>query len=377
MQALAHARTLRQLVLNPASMGLLALLTCGCGGENEPVSACADFEPMDPTTLDVDARVITTSEQLVRNGTSIEPSLIADDSGVYWNDYRGGVFVQRRDQSDVITLREGAAPGEDERDVARVLGLAVDSEQIYVGEAYLQGSKASFLWEEFNPPSRLVSIPKQGGAASVLLEDRDATLSPVAVDGGRLIVKNFRGGAEWYQVDLVDPVLYALPIPAPVEAVVYGGQLYWGEGSVMRARFDDTEPELVTRLTIGRLAAPGPGYFLSLTQVSSDVGVFDTLFKQEQASSCARAFPRTSRGLRSIAALDSQHFYYFEGRDVGARFPDQDLEFIRGDVQSWAPARLRAPGIRMVYDAAIIGQDDENLYVHNGASLLAIRRPTR
>jgi hypothetical protein len=92
-------------------------------------------------------------------------------------------------------LREGAAPGEDEQDVARVLGLAADSEQIYVGEAYLQGSTALFLWEEFNPPSRLVSIPKQGGAASVLLEDRDATLSPVAVDGGRLIVKNFRGGS--------------------------------------------------------------------------------------------------------------------------------------------------------------------------------------
>jgi hypothetical protein len=86
MQALANARTLRQLVLNPASMGLLALLTCGCGEENEPAPACADFEPMDPITLDVDARVITTSEQLVRNGTSIEPSLIADDSGVYWND---------------------------------------------------------------------------------------------------------------------------------------------------------------------------------------------------------------------------------------------------------------------------------------------------
>jgi hypothetical protein len=61
-----------------------------------------------------------------------------------------------------------------------------------------------------------------------------------------------------------------------------------------------------------------------------------------------------------------------------ARFDDTEPELVmRLTMQSWAPARLRAPGIRMASDAAIIGQDDENLYVHNGAELLAIRRPTR
>lgn len=47
---------------------------------------------MAPITVEVDARVITTSELLVRNGTRLEVSLVADDSGVYWNDYRGGVL---------------------------------------------------------------------------------------------------------------------------------------------------------------------------------------------------------------------------------------------------------------------------------------------
>lgn len=50
-------------------------------------------------------------------------------------------------------MTQGLAPGESGRDVARVLALVADREQIYVGEGYLQGGKTLSIREELNPPA--------------------------------------------------------------------------------------------------------------------------------------------------------------------------------------------------------------------------------
>jgi hypothetical protein len=373
-----------------AGLGLLAL--AACASEESPGGAsvdpdCADFAPSEPTTLDANVRVVATGQNPIRSEMPLTPALIADDSGVYWYDTDGFVFGQHRGEAEVVQLLQGVervehiegVEVESTEPILGVLSMTTDADRVFVTDGYLQTGLDYITVGEFKPRSRLLSIPKQGGPATVLLELEDKTLWVLAADGPRLIVMAVADDVRYYQVSLAEPRLEPLALQAPYYASrVSGNAMYWTENRVLlRSGFDDDAPQQVTRLHNDEFSV-GPGYFLS-----EDLLLVTTrLFLQGEGSSCARLLPRMRPFTSYGAALDPQYLYYsatpvygLAGSSTSPDYSTLSAELIRADVTSGALARLNTPGITLKPYLPILGHDSESFYIENGDTLLAIQKP--
>jgi hypothetical protein len=378
------------------SVGLGLLTLSACATEESPGGAsvdpdCADFAPAEPTTLDANVRVVATGQNPIRSEMPLTPALIADDSGVYWYDTDGFVFAQHRGEAEVVQLLQGVelvheegVEVEDTTPVRRVASMTTDADWVFVTDRYLPWGSD----EGGQPRSRLLSIPKQGGPANVLLELEDESIWVLAADGSRLIVMVVAdapdprtGGIDrgYYQVNPADPRLEPLPLQASYSTSrVSGNAMYWTENrTLLRSGFDDAAPQQVTRLHNDDFSV-GPGYFLS-----EDLLLVTTrLFLQDEGSSCARLLPSIRPFTSYGAALDPQHVYYSATPVYGSAdyttstdYSTLTAELVRADVTSGALARLNTPGITLKPNVAILGHDSESLYIENGDTLLAIQKP--
>jgi hypothetical protein len=100
-------------------------------------------------------------------------------------------------------------------------------------------------------------------------------------------------------------------------------------------------------------------------------------FVQEEGSSCARLLPRLNSFASYGTALDPQYVYYYAS-PVYALTDDgtpKSGELVRADVTSGALARLNTPGVTLKPSVAVLGHDSDSLYIENGDTLLAIRKP--
>jgi hypothetical protein len=381
------------------SLGLGLLALTACASEESPGSPavdpdCADFAPSEPISLDANVRVVATGQNPIWSEMPLAPALIADDSGVYWYDTDGFVFARHRGEAEVVQLLQGVEVEhiegveiENTTPIRRVVSMATDTDRVFVTDRYLAQGWGLDALQQLQPRSRLLSIPKQGGPANVLLELEDRSIWALATDGSRLIVmviaderdpETGLDDVSYYQVDPAAPRLEPLPLQAPYfSSRVSGDAVYWTENrTLLRSGFDDAAPQQVTRLHNDDFSV-GPGYFLS-----QDLLLVTTrFFVQAEGSSCARLLPRLHSFASYGTALDPQYVYYYASPVYGLPGPTTtdygtlSGELVRADVTTGELARLNTPGITLKPNVAVLGHDSESLYIENGDTLLAIQKP--
>jgi hypothetical protein len=356
----------------------------------EPVTAgnpsCVGSKAPEPVTVEAAVSVVATGQD--RISIIIDPQLsaafIADGSGIYWNDGRGSVYAQQRGEAGVVQLLQGAERVEGATRESYVLGMAASADQLYVTDGYLPTNLIDYLGiQELDPPSRLLAVPKQGGPATVLLESEDSTLWPIAALGDRLIVvglarRNRFDGVSLYQVPLGNPRLEPMP-PRPEFNVLRsaGDAMYWLDDRqiLMRSGFDDAQPREITGTTNLNFSV-GPDYVITRGWAGpTGPTVINTVDVRDGSSSCIQ-LPSSAPMNSHAVALAPLHIYYVTLRN---RLPETDLmaygELVQLELDTGALTRLNMPGITLQHNVDIVGQDAERLYVQNGDTLLAVRKP--
>jgi hypothetical protein len=191
----------------------LGLGACGGGSSGtEPgaaagASSCTALQARDAITLDADVHVLAIDGVPRAGAGSLTAVVLPSGGEVYWCDSSGSVFVEREDER-VVELRH-VEPSSARRESA--LGLAANSEYLYVGYAY--GGINDVGLPEYASPAHLLSISKQDGQVTSVLDLEDGWLAPITADDERVIVfaVNSREFG-FYQLPLDHPRLEALPL---------------------------------------------------------------------------------------------------------------------------------------------------------------------
>lgn len=257
-------------------VALLAASLCACSSDPDPpplagAPSCPELEPEAPITLDADVRVIASAQSEPPYITQLARQLIIDNQDVYWSDGNGSVFVERADERRVVELKHGDTPESATRR-QMVHSIVAGTDRLYAGDGFLRTDVIDGD-PYFEPPGRLLSISKQDGNTTVLLQLNDRTLTPIAADADRVIV--FAAGYDestdsydsgYYQVHLADLQLERLPLAAPFQSSqLVGNTVYWLNGahprSLVRSGFDDAEPESVLELS--------EDYFFAVTHLNT------------------------------------------------------------------------------------------------------------
>lgn len=363
-----------------AAVGALGFGVVGCAGDAseacDGVPSCAEPELAARGAVQARVRVLAKASINSFSVTPLAPHLLADESGVYWYEEDGAVFTQPRGESQVVQLRRGLEPSGSETRLRLVHGMAAGAERVYLGEAYLETNVIDhFPVPNFEPPGRLLSVPKQGGAATVLVELDDAVITPVATDGARLIVFVQRDSGGFYALDESSPELEPLPVRSQFfSARRLDDTLFWSDGeyppSLLRSGFDDPAPELVMALESNDFGI-GAGYLLARRG--------ESLVLHDLGADRGRMLPSLGGAILSQTALDAEHAYWIvydatnttEAADVAA--PQAAL--MRGSLVTGASTRLELPDVALQGLVSIVGQDSETLYVVSDDTLLAVEKP--
>lgn len=352
--------------------------------------ACAGGAPADEagavTRVDARVDVVVSDADVAGSFTPLVDSFIADDSGLYWYDGRGAVFARRFTESQTVELRPPLEPPAGAGVAEHVIGMADDEERLFVGQAFLETSVIDhFPGPAFQPPGRLIVIPKDGSPARVVVELDDATITPIASDDTRVIV-HVEGGerAGFHQLVRSSLELEPLPLRAPFYASERAGDtLYWSDGAnppnLMRARFDDVEAERVAPMERTEFDV-GPGYALTRQErlVEPEYLVAQNFVLHDAATGSERPLPGMGETISLETALDARHAYWFSYRGEGpGTLPPSDplLRLVRVDIASGALSVLETPGLRLDPGAHMIGQNARYLYIENSGRILAVEKP--
>jgi hypothetical protein len=335
----------------------------------------------------VDARVVVVVSDAEVAGTfaPLVDSFIADETGLYWYDGRGAVFARRAADPEVVELAPALDRSSGASFLEFVIGMADDEERLFVGQAFLQtGAIDYFPVPEFQPPGRLLVIPKNGDPARVVVELMDATITPIASDATRVIVHVQGANGGFYQLIRSSLELEPLPLRAPFYSSLRSGDtLYWSNNeyppSLLRSRFDDAEPELVASMERNEFDV-GPGYALTRQErlLEPDFVVAQNFVLHDAATGDERPFPGMGETISLETALDARHAYWFSYRgESPVMLPPTNPLFrlVRVDIESGALTLLNTPGFRLDAGARMIGQTAGHLYIQNAGEILAIEKP--
>jgi hypothetical protein len=354
-------------------------------GEGDAPGTCVD--PGEPVTREARVEVIATGQGNIGTWSPLEmPALLADASGVYWADTRGAVYA-RQGGGDVVTLQ----PGDDTEGAARrqlVVGITADTERLYVGNAFLEAATDSFPAPQFSPPGRLLSYPKDGGPAQILLELEDSTIYPFATDGERIIslVIDADGNGSYYAVAPQAPQLEQLRMQrTPGGYLELSGEtLYWSDTelppNLVRTGFDDPAPEVVRGLLSNDFEV-GPGYVLSIEErfFSEQGRLAQSFVLHGAATDPDRPLPSAGELISAKRALDARHVYWYGYRGYDGSLPaeayDPHLQLVRADVVCGTLEHLATPGLMPDASAEILGQFGDTLYIESADQLFAVRKP--
>jgi uncharacterized protein YcfL len=374
----------------------LGLVACGGGGSSgaaADASSCTALEPGDAVTLDADVRVLASDDVWSDGAGSLKQAVLASGGEVYWYDRSGSVFVQRQDER-VVELRhvERSPLGES------AFGLAANSERLYVSYAY--GGTSDTGTPAYEGPARLLSISKQDGQATSLLDYADGWLAPITANDERVIVFAVsRQEPGFYQVPLDQPRLEALPLGTASSSAdgnatsdrdrvlalwdlfergqLVGDQVYWVSTYVapfglLRSGFDDAEPELLRPMP-SSLSLIGPGYVVTAkSAIDSGYHNLGLDFVVTDDSGCRSVQGPRGEQLGAVA-LDAKYAYWagYRASASGATF-EQTLNRVALD--TGAVARLLASGLSDRY-LQFSAQDDTHLFLSSNGALLSLRKP--
>jgi hypothetical protein len=350
-----------------------------CAGDSVP------DEWGDLTSVDAQVDVVVSEAEVAGTFTPLVDSFIADDAGVYWYDARGAVFARRAADPEVVELKPPLARPAGEGYLEFVIGMADDEERLFVGQAFLQTGVVDFFpVPEFEPPGRLLVIPKRGGPATVVVELEDATITPIASDATRVIVHVLGANGGFYQLIRSSLELERLPLQAPFYSSYRGGDtLYWSNGyepySVFRSRFDDVEPAVFADVERGEIDV-GPDYVLTRQErlLEPSFVIAQNFVLHEAATGEQRALPGLEETISLETALDARHAYWFSYGGAGpGELPPSAPPFrlMRVDIESGALTLVNTPGFPLSSGAHLLGQSAGLLYVENAGQILAIEKP--
>lgn len=353
-----------------------------------PGWACAGDSGSDAwgelTSVEVEVDVVVSEAEVAGEFAPPAESFIADDSAIYWYDSRGAVFALRAEDPDVVQLRPPLARPAGEYFLEFSIGMAEDDERLFVGQAFLQTGVTDFVPLTFEPPGRLVVIPKDGSPATVVVELEDATIKPIASDATRVIVIVEGANGGFYQLIRSSLELERLPVRAPLNASYSGGDtLYWTNGfdpfELFRARFDEAAPERVGDMERTEIDV-GPGYALTRQErlVEPDYFVAQNFVLHDAATGAERPLPGLGETISLETALDERHAYWFSyGGEGPGRLPSADPQFrlVRVDIESGALTQLNTPGLQFNPSVRMVGQTADRLYLHNGGQIVAVEKP--
>jgi hypothetical protein len=236
-----------------------------------------------------------------------------------------------------------------------VMSLVAGADHLYAGEADAVDAVESLGGA---PPSRLLSIPKRGGPATVLVESESELLVPLAVDAERLLVMGHGPDATLlsYQVSLANPEL--VPFPPELVREAFGS----GGGAA-----DDVFGNWQARRRGQYEFSVCPGYFLA-----RHTDGINTLFMLDAASGNERTFSRIGTFI-GTPACDERHVYFYSSG--GLQGIVEQPQLVRVDVESGQLTLLVSPDLILQSNFSILGGDAENIYANNGDTVLAIRKP--
>lgn len=357
------------------------------------------LEPGAPATLAAEGHVLASGDVLGATSGSLARVLLPDGGDVYWYDYEASVFVERQGNGQVTELRHGEPPSETH--FVQALGLAANEDRLFVGYAQRSNFAIDFLSLEYDPPGRLLSISKQDGQSELLLELDDYWMAPIAADAARVIVfaigDNGSGSFDigFYQVLLAAPRLEPLPLsrsiaPGADSSEVWegldpftGGQLvgdemYWVTTDyprrLLRARFDDTEPQEWLQAPDASPYWVGPGYLMTQANAwlpDSRYAGKDLVVRDDAGCRGVRG-PRAS-GMRGTA-LDAQ-FAYWASYDGGLEPSGNDVRLTRVDLESGTLTYLTTHGLSPSSSLEIVGHDDTRIFLSGTDGLVSVQKP--
>ena len=397
------ARECRQSVRWFRNTGLgLGLLACGGGGTTGTESAdasgnasCTALKAGDPVTLDAEVQVLASDGAQSRGLGSLTPAVVAGGGEVYWCDDSGSVFVARQDERVVELSHMDVAA----QKPVSALVLATNSANVYVGYAY--GGIDDTGMPDYHGRGRLLSISKQDGRVTSLLEDEQGWFAPITADDGRVIV--FASSSDelgFYQVPLDHPRLEALPLgtvsfspgggePSDRNTMfalwdkveqgqLVGDQVYWRAYTLgpVRSGFDDAEPELLSdRVPSNSSFTAGPGYIVTL-KAARDSGYYNVGLDFVRTDDAGCRSVQGPRGeVLGDVALDARYAYWSGYRTSASDAASSESSLSRVDLETGAVARLNLPNVTLHPYHRLVGQDDTRLFLWNDGALLSIRKP--
>jgi hypothetical protein len=311
----------------------------------------------------------------------------ADESGVYWIDFDGGIFGVRKGAASPTTLRPApSTPG-------TRLGLIGDANRLYWTEASAVPPGPPELGPP-PPPGRLMTISKDGGAAELILESASLVLTPAGVDAsGRVFVNSADGYLNEVSASgLLEPVANIPRIEGGGLQMV-DGQAYWLEYE---------EGDGMTRLALFA-ATPGAAAPLRLTFLEGDTGVFpfvvgrgvvlwttgETRFNPlllvqhymmlNENTGCVQALPSVELSIGQ-SLVDDRHVYWQSFNSLGSATPGQTFDLapvLRVDLRTGRFEHVAIPGLDVSVISDLVAQDDTTIYVRQSPeeSLFAVRKP--
>ncbi len=359
---------------------MLAVLLLGCSsGRAEPTSAtCPAFTAGVRTPV-----VVQSTFELVAGVADMRYPAVIDESGIYWFDDAGTLYARAHGAGqEPIVLR--SAPTEPFWLVAMV------------------GSESTLYWAEATavtepafgipPPGRLYSMPTAGGEVSLLLDDPDAVLTPLAVVDERVV----------FLREAVDGGLFALsqdgsqerlaPDLDPYAVRILAGELYWNEAGgqdddgsyytyLWHANLDGSNAELIARSEGGHVLADRDFVLWLDERVHTEPTlILDQNFVMlDRKTDCVQPLPALGQSISpGGSVMDGRHVYWdtYNGLDgISPGQPDPVTPLIRVDLRSGAIEQIVTSGFELELGDDLMGQTATDLYYSLHGELVAIRKP--
>lgn len=310
----------------------------------------------------------------------------ADESGVYWIDFDGGIFGVKSGATSATTFRPApSTPGSR-------LGLIGDANRLYWTEAGAYELPALEPGPP-PPPGRLMTVSKDGGADELVVESPSLVLTPLGVDpSGRVFVTS---GDGYLNEVTASGVLERVPNIPQVE----GGGLQMVDGRAYWIAYEEAGDETVPALYAG---TPGSGAPLRLRQIEDNLGIvpfvagrgvvlwapgetrFDPLLLVQrfmmlnENTGCVQALPSVELSIGQTL-IDGHHVYWQSFNALGNSSPSQPDDLapvLRVDLRTGRFEHVATPGLEITVASGLAAQNADTLYVRSpDASLFGVRKP--
>jgi hypothetical protein len=311
----------------------------------------------------------------------------ADESGVYWIDFDGGIFGVKSRATSATTLRPApSTPG------AR-LGLIGDANRLYWAEASA-GELGPVEPSPPPPPGRLMTLSKDGGDAELIVESPSLVLTPLGIDSsGRVFVTSSDGYL--HEVSGSGALERVANVPQ-----LEGGGMQMVDGRAYWLVYEDAGDRSVPALYA---ATPGGGAPVRLRQIEDDLGIvpfvagrgvvlwapgetrFDPLLLVQRFSmlnentGCVQELPGVELSIGQTL-IDGRHVYWQSFNGLGGLSPGQPnplAPILRVDLRTGRFEHVVTPGLEITVVSGLAAQNDDTLYVRQNpeGSLFAVRKP--